>query len=209
MTTLSLRNLVAAVSPDDRRVALSVEVGAGELVAAVEPTDRAAGAADSTALALAVAGLLEPVSGQVLVHGIEVTRKPPNDREIRYVPAHGGLLPHLTVEQNVRYGLDRSPVVREEAEKRVSEAVERWDLMSTLTSFPHELSDEQRLQVALARAAACRPEALVADLPTAPASPARLREILQRAGVAVLMCSGNPAVVQAALRAEPVSAVRP
>lgn len=200
MSTLSLREVVAVVPPAGRQVMVSAEVDAGELVAATEPTDAAATPADSTALARTVAGLVEPVSGQVLIHGIDVTDRPPNDRGIRYVPAGGGLLPHLTVEQNVRYGLHRSPVVREEAEWRLRQAAERWDLTSILGADPRELSNEQRLQVAVARAAVCRPEALVADLSTLPTSHGRLREIFQRTEVAVLLCSGNPAAIEAAHR---------
>lgn len=201
MAALSLRSVVALVPGEGgRRVALTVEVETGELVAAAEPTDDGASPADGMAMARTVAGLAAPVSGQVAIHGIDVTGRPPNDRGIRYVPAGGGLLPHLTVEQNVRYGLDRSPVVREEAERRVRDAGERWDLTSLLVAEPRELSNEQRLQVAVARAAVCRPEAIVVDLSEAPTSPTRLRAILGLTEAAVLLCTGNPAAVEAAHR---------
>ncbi|MGH9213693.1 MAG: ATP-binding cassette domain-containing protein [Acidimicrobiales bacterium] len=209
MSTLALRQVVAVVPATGRRVVVSAEVDSGELVAATDPTDGAASPEDGTALARTVAGLVEPVSGQVVIHGIDVTDRPPSDRGIRYVPAGGGLLPHLTVEQNVRYGLHRSPVVKEEGEWRVREAAERWDLTSVLGAHPHELSNEQWLQVAVARAVVCRPEALVADLSTVPTSPARLRDIFQRTEVAVLLCSGNPAAIDAAHHIVPVSVTAP
>jgi ABC-type Fe3+/spermidine/putrescine transport system ATPase subunit len=213
MGALELRSFVVAVPSARpgaavRRIAVSLAVRSGEIVAVVDPVDDpGAGPADSTALARAVAGLVEPVAGQVLVHGIDVTARALDDREIRYVPAGGGLLSHLTVEQNVRYGLDRSLVAREEAERRVRDAIERWDLPFMLDAVPQDLANEQRLQVAVARAAVCRPEALVADLPAAPTGSARLREIFQRTGVAVLLCSGNPAVVAAADRSVPANVV--
>ena len=110
------------------------------------------------ALARVVAGGVQPVAGAVRLAGENVTGLPPYKRKVGYVPAGGGLLPHLTAEQNIRYGarLRREP--KRLADEHVDAAVEALELRPALDLRPHELSATQRLRVAIARVAARRPQ---------------------------------------------------
>jgi ABC-type sulfate/molybdate transport systems ATPase subunit len=122
----------------------------------------------ATALARTVAGLAPPVSGRVLVSGHDVTDRRPGRRQIGYVPAGGGLLPHLTVAQNIEYLMSRHDAVRDLTRTWKFVLTKQLELGPLLTQRPHELSTAQRVRVALARAALPLPEVLVFDLPQAP-----------------------------------------
>ncbi len=163
-----------------------------EVVAAV--ADAEAG----RALARAVAGLVKPRSGRIHVGTRDVTALPPARRQIGYVPAGGALLPHLTVRRNIEYGLRRQEFVVDVSEAWVAAVIERLELAAVLDLRPHQLSDAQRLRVALARAAAGLAEVLVLDLPSLAGAAERLRDLVplvappDSAGVAVLVCTADP-----------------
>jgi ABC-type molybdate transport system ATPase subunit len=148
-----------------------------------------------------VAGLAAPVSGRIQMGERDVTDLPPVRRQIGYVPAGGALLPHLTVRQNIEYGLRRRQTVYEVTRDWVSTLVERLELTAALDLRPHVISEAQRLRTAIARAAACLPEALVMDLPRPLGGAERLRDLVPlvapegAAGVAVLVCSADPAIL--------------
>lgn len=184
---LQLRELVVAVPGTGSHLRISERVRPGELV--VVP----AGPAVATAVARTVAGLATPVSGRVLVGDRDVTGEPPVSRQIGYVPAGGGLLPHLTVRANVEYGMRRRDAVHELSRTWAATVTSRLELMPILELRPHQLSAGQRLRAALARAAVCLPEALVVAEPDAETG-AVLRDLLARASLAtapsmaVLVC---------------------
>ncbi len=154
-----------------------------------------------TAIARVVAGLAAPVAGRVLAGDRDVTGLPPPRRRIGYVPAGGALLPHLTVRRNITYGQRKRELVREVADDWAATVVDRLELAPTLELRPHLLSDAQRFRVALARAVACLPEALVVDLPAGVTGGGRLGDLLDRLsppdspGIAVLVCSGDEEVL--------------
>ncbi|MGS2616706.1 ATP-binding cassette domain-containing protein [Micromonospora sp. LZ34] len=191
MATLRLCELVAvpAVAP----VTLAVAAGTTVVLAAPPRV--------GTALARVVAGLAAPLAGTVLVGGRDVTDLPPLRRRIGYVPAGGALLPHLTVRRNIAYGQRKRERVREVADTWVATVVERLELAPTLDLRPHLLSEAQRFRVALARAMACLPEALVIDLPAGTPDGGRLTDLVGRLappdapGVAVLACTADEAVL--------------
>jgi ABC-type sugar transport system ATPase subunit len=114
----------------------------------------AAGAA-GTVLADVILGLARPFQGRVLVRGVPVDERPPGGREIALVPAGGGLLPHLTVERNVAFGLG-GKVTRPTRQPQVEEVLDKLQLTSLRHMRPHELSLDQRLRVAVARAICTR-----------------------------------------------------
>jgi ABC-type sugar transport system ATPase subunit len=194
ITALRLRQLVFATPAGALKISLQVD--ATHLVAAV------AGPGAGTGLARVVAGLAAPVSGRIQMGERDVTELPPVRRQIGYVPAGGALLPHLTVRQNIEYGLRRRQTVYEVTRDWVSTLVERLELTAALELRPHVLSDSQRLRTAIARAAACLPEALVMDLPRPLGGAERLRDLVPlaspegAAGVAVLVCSADPAILE-------------
>ncbi|MEV1146889.1 ATP-binding cassette domain-containing protein, partial [Micromonospora sp. NPDC049799] len=188
MATLRLRALVAL--PDTSAVTLDVPAG---VTAALRAPARL-----GTALARVVVGLTPPVDGKVLVSDRDVTALPPNRRRIGYVPAGGALLPHLTVRRNIAYGWRRRERVRDVVDDWTATVVDRLELAPTLDLRPHLLSEAQRFRVALARAAACLPEVLVVDLPSAVVGGGRLADLVDRLtpadtpGAAVLVCTADP-----------------
>lgn len=199
MATLRLEQLVVATPVATTRP-ISLQVTAGNhLVASVDP-------APGTALARVVAGLAAPRSGAIYMDGEDVTAVPPARRRIGYVPAGGALLPHLTIQQNLQYGLRRSPIVRPVAARWVTSVVDQLELAPILDLLPHQLTDAQRLRAAIARAAVPLPEAMVVDLPYPTGGAARIGQLIPRIdpgadpplapGTAVLVCTAADSLLE-------------
>jgi len=153
-------------------LALSLELAPGETLALLGPS----GSGKSTVLKI-VAGLEPPDRGRVHLFGRDVTRLPPERRGVGMVFQSYALFPHLTVAQNVAFGLVERRWPREAIEKRVRELLERTGLAPHAGKRPAELSGGERQRVALARALAPRPRLLLLDEPLA-ALDLRLREEL-------------------------------
>lgn len=134
------------------------EVRDGELFVLFGPS----GSGKTTLLRL-IAGLEQPTSGKVLVGGVDVTHLPPYRRNLAMAFQSGGLYGHLTIEQNLWFGLAR----KTETEDRVQEVVERLGIGAWLARRPAELSGGQQQRVALAKALARQPQALLLDEPLA------------------------------------------
>jgi len=103
------------------------------------------------ALADVLIGISDPLRGTVSVKGSPVTGQPPGQRPIALVPCGGGLLPHLTVEHNVAFGMG-GRASRSARRGRVGEVLSQLQLESLRRLRPHEISPVQRLRVAVARA---------------------------------------------------------
>ena len=172
-----------------------MDVAADELVGVV------AGAEAGRALCRVLVGLARPVSGQIEVDGLDVANKPPVRRHIGYLPAGGGLLPHLTVARNIEYGLRRRDSVRQVTSDWVGTVTEALELQHMRDLRPHQLSEAQCWRVGLARAAVRLPEVLVVDQPDPAGGVDLLRELLPplvpdgAAGPATLVCSADPEVL--------------
>lgn len=196
--TLRLDEVVFAVRASGVRWRVSASVRTGELVAV-----RAHPAA-GTALARTVAGLAAPLAGAVWLDDRDITGNAPVSRHIGYVPAGGGLLPHLTVRENVEYGLRRRETVRDLTQSWMQTVISQLELAPTLHLRPHLLSEAQRLRVAVARTVACLPEVLVLDLPAGAA--VDLRDLLARTASPVapelpaLICTADPDLLAGADR---------
>jgi len=149
---------VAAVPRGGRVTVTLAGVAAGPAVVSAGP-----GAA--TALARTVAGLAPPVSGSVRVGARDVTALPPGRRQIGYVPRGGALLPHLTVRQNIEYLVWRQESVREITRGWAATLIYRLELGPVLEQRPHEITAQQRMRGALARAAVSLPEVLILERP--------------------------------------------
>jgi len=152
---------------------LSLEVPAGRITAVVGPS----GAGKSTLLRV-VAGLLDPQAGDVLFDGVSVLGLRPEKRDLGVVFQSYALFPHMTVEDNVGFGLVVRGVPRREARRRGAEVLERLEMTALARRLPEELSGGERQRVALARALAFDPRALLLDEPLA-ALDARLRLALR------------------------------
>lgn len=141
---------------------LSLRVAPGEMVAVLGPS----GCGKSTLLRI-VAGLLRPRPGRVLVDGIDVTALPPNLRRVGTVFQSYALFPHLTVADNVAYGLRAGGARRHATTKIVGEMLALVRMAGFEARYPAQLSGGQQQRVALARTLAVRPSILLLDEPFA------------------------------------------
>ncbi|MEJ8573612.1 ABC transporter ATP-binding protein [Microbaculum marinum] len=151
--------------------ALDVEHGA--FVSLLGPS----GCGKSTILRM-VAGLLEPDAGTIRVAGKDVTWLPPNKRNIGLVFQSYALFPHMSVFENVAFGLRRRKVDEGAIGKRVGEALEMVRLGGLERRLPKELSGGQQQRVALARAIAPQPALLLLDEPLSNLD-AKLRDVMR------------------------------
>ena len=152
---------------------IDLEVGAGEFFSMLGPS----GSGKTTVLRM-IAGFEEPTSGQVDLAGEDVTRRQPYDRDVNTVFQDYALFPHMSVAQNVEYGLLVKKVSRAERHTRVAEALEQVRLGDHGSRRPAQLSGGQRQRVALARALVNRPKVLLLDEPLG-ALDLKLREQMQ------------------------------
>ena len=139
---------------------LDLDVADGEFLVLVGPS----GCGKSTALRL-VAGLDEPTEGTIAIGGQVVNGVPPRDRDIAMVFQSYALYPHMTVRENLRFGLEMRKVPAAEAEARLTDAAEYLGLAPYLDRRPRQLSGGQRQRVALGRALVRRPAVFLFDEP--------------------------------------------
>ena len=125
-----------------------------------------------------VAGFLQPDAGRILVEGRDITHVPPHRRDMGMVFQDYALFPHMTVQQNVTFGLRMRSLPRAERERRAHEALVSVGLAALGARRPAQLSGGQRQRVALARALVIRPTLLLLDEPLSNLD-AQLREQLR------------------------------
>ena len=145
----------------------------GEFVSLLGPS----GCGKTTILRM-VAGLVEPSRGRILIGPDDVTALPPNKRGLGLVFQSYALFPHLTVHENVAFGLRRRRVGGTELEGRVKEALAMVRLASFGERYPRQLSGGQQQRVAIARALAPHPRVLLFDEPLSNLD-AQLRDEMQ------------------------------
>jgi len=139
---------------------LTLGIGDGEFFSLLGPS----GCGKTTTLRM-IAGFEQPTEGEVYIHGRPVGYTPPFQRPVNTVFQSYALFPHMTVGQNVGFGLEMSGTPRKEIEGRVSEALEMVRLPGMEKRRPRQLSGGQQQRVALARALINRPEVLLLDEP--------------------------------------------
>lgn len=131
-----------------------------------------------TTLLRMLAGFEVPTSGNIFIDGVDMTEVPPYERPVNMMFQSYALFPHMTVEQNIAYGLKRDKVEKNEIARRVEEILAMVELSQFAKRKPHQLSGGQRQRVALARALVKQPKVLLLDEPLG-ALDKRLREQTQ------------------------------
>ena len=152
---------------------LDLDIARGEFFTLLGPS----GCGKTTTLRV-IAGFEEPNSGSVLIDGEDMDGIPPFRRPTNTVFQSYALFPHLSVEENVAFGLKRKRVPKEEMRKRVGEELERVGLAAEAKRKPRQLSGGQQQRVALARALVNQPSVLLLDEPLG-ALDLKLRKRLQ------------------------------
>jgi spermidine/putrescine transport system ATP-binding protein len=152
---------------------VDLEIGVGEFFSLLGPS----GCGKTTTMRM-IAGFEEPTSGEVKLYGKSVLGVPPNKRDVNMVFQSYALFPHMSVFDNVAFGLRRKGVAKDEVTKRVSEIIETVGLAGREKRRPRELSGGQQQRVALARALVNRPRALLLDEPLG-ALDLKLRQAMQ------------------------------
>jgi putative spermidine/putrescine transport system ATP-binding protein len=139
---------------------VDLEIADGEFFSMLGPS----GSGKTTVLRL-IAGFEQPTRGSIDLAGKDVTREPPHRRDVNTVFQDYALFPHMSVIENVEYGLRVKKVPRTERRRRAAEALGTVRLGSHAARRPHQLSGGQRQRVALARALVNRPKVLLLDEP--------------------------------------------
>jgi multiple sugar transport system ATP-binding protein len=155
-------NHVSKVYPDGTRAVSGMDLGSedGEFIVLVGPS----GCGKTTALRM-VAGLEEITEGEIRIGDRVVNDVPPRDRDIAMVFQSYALYPHLTVRQNIAFGLRLRKVDKDEVRRRVESAAHTLGLDQLLDRKPRELSGGQRQRVAMGRAIVREPQAFLMDEP--------------------------------------------
>ncbi|MES3517911.1 MAG: ABC transporter ATP-binding protein [Natronomonas sp.] len=132
----------------------------GEIVGLLGPSG-----CGKTTIVQMVAGHTAPDAGSVVLRGTDVTEEPPERRDVGVVFQQSTLYPHMTVRENVRYGLDAVDIEPEKRTRRVEEFLELVELEGEGDSYPGALSGGQKRRVELARVLAPEPDMLLLDEP--------------------------------------------
>ncbi len=157
---------------------VSLEVASGSLTALLGPS----GSGKSTLLRV-IAGLEQPDEGEIVISGEDATGLAPQKRGVGFVFQHYAAFKHMTVQDNVAFGLSIRKRPKEEIRERVAELLELVQLQAFARRYPAQLSGGQRQRMALARALAVEPEVLLLDEPFGALDArvrAELREWLRR-----------------------------
>jgi sulfate transport system ATP-binding protein len=139
---------------------VSLEIKSGSLVALLGPS----GSGKSTLLRL-IAGLEMPDSGKIILTGKDATNQSVQERNIGFVFQHYALFKHMTVRQNVAFGMEIRKLPKAKVKARVEQLLELVQLSGLGDRYPSQLSGGQRQRVALARALAAEPNVLLLDEP--------------------------------------------
>ena len=139
---------------------VSVQIRKGEFFTLLGPS----GCGKTTLLRL-IAGFESPTAGEILLNGTDISGKPPFERPVNTVFQSYALFPHLTVRQNISFGLEMLGRPKDEVARKTDEVLELVKMTAMADRKPQQLSGGQQQRVALARALAPEPEVLLLDEP--------------------------------------------
>jgi len=138
----------------------NLDIDKGEFVSFLGPS----GCGKTTTLRM-VAGFEIPTSGKILLDGVDITDKAPNQRNVGMIFQSYALFPNMTVAQNIGFGLSVRKESKEMISQRVDEMISLINLEKHATKYPYQLSGGQQQRVSLARALAIHPQVLLLDEP--------------------------------------------
>jgi putative spermidine/putrescine transport system ATP-binding protein len=195
MSFLELKGLAKRYDGVAAVVDFDLSVAEGEFVCLLGPS----GCGKTTTLQM-VAGFVEPTAGTIVLSGTDITGVKPSKRGLGIVFQSYALFPHMTVGENVAFGLEMRRVDAAERRRRVAATLELVHLDKFAGRYPRELSGGQRQRVALARALVIQPPVLLLDEPMG-ALDAKLREEMQielralqhRVGITTIMVTHDQA----------------
>lgn len=195
MAFLELQGLVRRYGDVTAVAECSLSVSRGEFVCLLGPS----GCGKTTTLQM-VAGFTPPTAGRIVLDGQDITGIKPSRRGLGIVFQSYALFPHMTVADNVAFGLEMRAVAAAERRRRVAETLELVHLTAMAARYPRELSGGQRQRVAMARALVIQPPVLLLDEPMG-ALDAKLREEMQielralqhRVGITTIMVTHDQA----------------
>ncbi|MCY0880237.1 MAG: ABC transporter ATP-binding protein [Firmicutes bacterium] len=189
MATVELRGLTLRIQQKAIVQKLNLTIPSGKMFALLGPS----GGGKTTTLRL-IGGFLRPSEGQVLIDGEDVTQLTPERRPTSMVFQQYALWPHMTVWQNVVYGLVLRKLPKAEMEERVHEALTMVGLTGYERAYPAQLSGGQQQRVALARSLVLQPKVLLLDEPLSNLDAKlrlrvreEIREIQQRVGITTVL----------------------
>ena len=168
---------------------VSLQINKGEIFALLGGS----GSGKSTLLCM-LAGFERPTEGRIYLDGVDITDMPPYERPINMMFQSYALFPHMTVADNIAFGLKQDRLAKSEIDARVAEMLKLVQMTQYAKRKPHQLSGGQRQRVALARSLAKKPKLLLLDEPMG-ALDKKLRsqmqlelvEIIERVGVTCVM----------------------
>jgi len=152
---------------------ITLDIESGEFITLLGPS----GSGKTTVLRM-IAGFEDPDQGVITLGDEEITHLPPFDRDVNTVFQDYALFPHMSIQENVEYGLRTRKVPKEERARQALEAITSVKLAHVADRLPHQLSGGQRQRIALARALVLRPKVLLLDEPLG-ALDRQLREEMQ------------------------------
>jgi putative spermidine/putrescine transport system ATP-binding protein len=173
MSYLALERLTKAYGGVLAVEALDLTVARGEFISLLGPS----GCGKTTTLQM-IAGFVEPTSGRAMLEGTDLFGVRPNKRGLGVVFQSYALFPHVTVAENVAFGLEMRGVPRAEREQRVKQTLDLVGLSGLADRYPRRMSGGQQQRVALARALVIQPAILLLDEPLSNLD-AKLREEMQ------------------------------
>ena len=199
MATLELNHLTKRFGAFTAVNGLELQAADGEMIALLGGS----GCGKTTTLRM-IAGFLDPDAGTILVNGRDVSKIPPYKRNIGIFFQNYALFPHMTVFENVAFGLKLQKLKKPEIEKRVKDILELVKLVGFDRRYPRELSGGQQQRVLLARALCATRKMLLLDEPVSGLDPkvteemyALIQRLNRQDGITVIMVSHD---LTAALR---------
>lgn len=173
MSYIQINNLIKQFGGKEVLKSLDVSIEKGSLTTLLGPS----GCGKSTLLR-SIAGLHSIDQGEIIIDGKRVDTLSPKERKIGMVFQNYALFPNMTVEENIRFGLDMKKISKTDSKTKVTQMIELVGLTGKEKAYPRELSGGQQQRVALARALVTEPKVLLLDEPLS-ALDAQIRKHLQ------------------------------